>query len=132
MSNETSQTKSKDEAELPVGWKQIQTAIWLIGLALLAWKGWWWPGILILVAISGLFQGAVTLYLNSKKEQAEKLTQDKVLEQERANWLPAACPKCGGPISVATVKWTGPNTADCPYCGANLKPQEIQPAAKQP
>ncbi len=31
------------EPELPLPWKQVQSAIWLIGLAILFWQGWIWP-----------------------------------------------------------------------------------------
>jgi len=108
--------------ELPAPWKRIQGAIWLIGLAILAWQSWWWPGILVLVALSGLVQGVIQLYLSRANEQAARQGQEKALAQERAEWLPAVCPACGGPLSVATVRWTSPNTGDCPYCSANLKP----------
>jgi hypothetical protein len=118
-----SQSKNKsEEDELPVPWQKIQGAIWLIGLAILAWQGWWWPGILVLVALSGLFQGAVQLYLARTSQQANVQDEEKNLAQERAAWLPATCPKCGAPLSVTTVRWTGPKTGDCPYCNANLKP----------
>lgn len=110
------------DEELPFGWQKVQSAIWLIGLAILFWQGWWWPGILVLVAISGLFQAGVQAYLSRQNAQNERFAQADRLEQERSNWLPSTCPSCGGPISVATVRWTGPNTADCPYCNANLKP----------
>ncbi len=50
------QEKQDEEPELPLPWKQIQSAIWLIGLAILFWKGWFWPGILVLTAISGVSQ----------------------------------------------------------------------------
>jgi hypothetical protein len=101
--------------ELPVPWQRIQAAVWLLGIAILALFDWWWPGILVVVAISGLVQGGLQLYLSRKAEE-------KQLAERRANWLPSLCPACGGPLSVATVNWTGPNTADCPYCQANLKP----------
>jgi hypothetical protein len=119
--NET-EIKQNQKDELPLPWKQIQGAFWLIGLAILFWKGWWWPGILVLVAVSGLFQGIVQLYLSHQKEQNEKTERDLLLAGQRGKWLPATCPKCGGPISVTTVNWTGPETGDCPYCHANLKP----------
>ena len=48
--------KEDEEPELPFTWKQIQSAIWLIGLAVLFYTDKFWPGILVLVAISGLFQ----------------------------------------------------------------------------
>jgi membrane protein implicated in regulation of membrane protease activity len=123
IEKQSDQKIQKDsEEDLPVPWKKIQSAIWLVGLAILFWKGWWWPGILILAAISGLFQGLVQLYLERNKTQKEAQVQEQALTQERAAWLPAVCPKCGGPLSVSTVRWTGLNTGDCPYCSANLKP----------
>ena len=42
------------EDALPVPWQRIQGAIWLLGLAIIALRDWWWPGILVLVALSGL------------------------------------------------------------------------------
>ena len=38
----------------------------------------------------------------------------------RLELLPSVCPNCSGPIRGHDVKWTGPQSADCPYCGANL------------
>jgi len=116
--------KLKEEPELPLPWQRIQGAIWLLGLALIAWKDWWWPGILVLVAISGLTQAGIQLFLNRQEEQRQSVGREMQLERERAAWLPAVCPKCGGPLSAATVNWTSPTTADCPYCKANLKRPE--------
>ena len=112
------------ERELPPAWQRIQGAIWLLGIAFLMYTGWWWPGILVLVAISGLTQGGLQLYLERKdKEQAQieatQATQKPT--QQQAAWLPSLCPNCGGPISAAAVRWTGTDTADCPYCSANIK-----------
>jgi hypothetical protein len=108
-------TNQSEEVMLPPPWRRIQLAIWLLGIAFLAWFDWWWPGILVLAAISGLVQGGLRLYVSRQ-------TEARQLEERRAEWLPSLCPGCGGPLSVATVNWTGPNTADCPYCKANLKP----------
>ena len=51
MSQEPDLSKQKPdkaaEPELPQPWKRIQGAVWLIGLAILAWQGWWWPRILV-------------------------------------------------------------------------------------
>ena len=130
----------KDEDELPGYWRQIQGAIWLVGLGILAWQGWWWPGILVLLGISGLFQGAVQLYLSRQNEQAQAVEQQAQaarqqaeleqqraqqqveLEHTRAAWLPAACPNCGAPLNVSSVQWSAPNAGNCPYCHANLRP----------
>ena len=107
--------KKDDEVELPMPWKQVQGAIWLIGLAYLFWQGPFFPGILVLVAISGVTQALIQVYV---KQQEEKRQQT----ERRTDWLPAKCPNCGAPLSVETVRWTGPETADCPYCSAHLKP----------
>lgn len=103
-----------EEPELPLPWKQIQSAIWLIGLAILFWQDWFWPGILVLTAISGVSQALMQWYV--KRQQEERLAA-----QRRADWLPGKCPNCGAPLSVTTIHWTGPETADCPYCNAHLK-----------
>jgi hypothetical protein len=116
-SNAVEESKEK----LPLPWQRIQGAVWLIGLAIIAWKDWWWPGILVLVAISGLTQAAIQFYLSSREETQQQLAQQEQIEKQRAEWLPDICPNCGGPLSVSTVHWTSPGTADCPYCKANLK-----------
>jgi hypothetical protein len=110
------------ERELPTPWKQVQAAIWLIGLAILFWQGWFWPGILILVAISGVTQALMQTYVKRQQEQRQAELEQRQREQQRGEWLPSKCPQCGGPLSVDSVKWTGPESADCPYCTARLRP----------
>lgn len=110
--------KSDEQRELPFHWQQVQGAIWLIGLAILFWRGPFWPGILVLVAISGVSQGLMRWYFD--RQEAQK--QERAAAVARRDWLPAKCPHCGGPLSVETVNWTGPNSADCPYCSSNLRP----------
>lgn len=34
--------------------------------------------------------------------------------------LPPNCPNCGGKLQYGTVKWVGPHTAECPYCGLSV------------
>lgn len=116
------QKRQKTEPELPLPWLRIHGAIWLIGIAILAWQDWWWPGILVLIAISGLVQAGLQLYFSRKVEIKQAQVEAQQLDKERATWLPAVCPTCGGPLSMTTVRWTGPATADCPYCSAHLKP----------
>ncbi len=117
----TQEKSDKEKPQLPAPWRSIHGAIWLIGLAILFWKGWWWPGILVLVAISGLVEAGIRLYLADQGKAEQQAAQVDSLAKERGAWLPSICPNCGAPLSVSTVHWTGPATADCPYCKANLK-----------
>ncbi len=110
-------------------WRNLHGAVWLIGLAILAWQGWWWPGILVLVAISMLLEGA--LMAMAPRAFVDETAAPQPLApvaaaapaaplEHRLELLPANCPNCGGPLHGKDVKWTGPQSADCPYCGANL------------
>ena len=122
-------------------WRGIHGAVWLIGLAILFWTGRWWPGILVLVAISVILEaviklavpGAVAPVLEPDDEKppappppvaSEKpgfFRKTRFLEpQHRADLLPSKCPGCGAPIREPEVQWTGPQSADCLYCGTNL------------
>ena len=117
-------------------WRTIHGAVWLIGLAILFWQGWWWPGILVLVAVSGLVEAVIQLAVPGATVPEEPAATPAVEQgpdvhaptpahvppviEHRAELLPAACPKCSAPVRGNEVKWTGPQSADCPYCGANL------------
>lgn len=122
--------------------RAVHAAVWLIGLAILAIFDWWWPGILVLVAISGLYEA----YLRRNFPQAYEEEPPKVLESQTVDesvpappvasattteisrpiqehqleLLPQVCPNCSGPIRGHEVTWTGPQSANCPYCGTNL------------
>ncbi len=118
----------KDEAKekLHGPWREIQGAIWLIGLAILFWQGWWWPGILILIAISGLFEAIVRLLIKPNETQPQSIPSE-IQETETTQpplipvRLPARCPTCGAPASENTAIWSADKLhATCPYCKSNL------------
>jgi len=139
---------SEDKRRKKLGgpWRSIHAAVWLIGLAVLAWQDWWWPGILILLALSGLLEAFLKRYAPQAYEEEQQPTpepqpssppiaetpapedvsptmstpQASPIIEHRLELLPSECPKCSGPIRGHEVKWTGPQSADCPYCGANL------------
>jgi hypothetical protein len=135
--------KQNKEKKLTGPWRNIHGAVWLIGLAILAWKGWWFPGILVLVAISMIVEAAIMAvapgaYQNEtssnedEKEDEEQVVSRTapapaaapaaapVVDEHPYELLPVTCPKCGGPVRGNEVKWSGPRSADCPFCGANL------------
>ena len=117
-------------------WRSLQVVIWLVGIYILASRDWWWPGILILVAISALYEGFLQRFApRAFEERAPVDTPKPVVEmppeparaissipaqEHRIDLLPQVCPSCNGPIRGHEVKWTGPQSANCPYCGTNL------------
>jgi len=113
-------------------WRNLHAAVWLIGLAILAWKGWWWPGILVLIAISLVIEAILMRYAPhafatpEPTQPAPPAPPAPAAPAPQASehpfeLLPSVCAKCGGPIRGHEVKWTGPQSADCPYCGANIQ-----------
>jgi hypothetical protein len=121
--------KQQSKQELVGPWRSIHAAVWLIGLAVLFYTGQWWPGILVLIAISGIVEAMIRRYAPSaveEKQAMEPAAAPAVApaapapQEHRLELLPSICPGCGGPIRGHEVKWTGPQSADCPYCGVNL------------
>ena len=121
------------KGELSQPWRLIQGAVWLVGLAILFFTGRWWPGILILVAVTAVLEAVIRLTVPdvveppTPKEPAKSepvspaaSVADPPEPQHRADLLPAECSKCGAPASGHQVRWTGPQSADCWYCGSNL------------
>jgi len=113
--------KDKDKERLPPHWQRVQGAIWLIGLAFLFWYGKIFPGILVLVAISGLVQAGIMAYVNRQQES-------EALATTREERLPENCPNCGGPLNAASVRWQGKQSAICPYCGSTVKTMVKSPS----
>ncbi len=124
----------------PVGrWRSLHSAIWLIGLAILFWTGRWWPGILVLVAISMILEGILARQGGAAPEEEMKEPAPPAAApappvpvatpsaapapatfDDRFELLPSNCPRCGGPVRWQEVKWVGIKTANCAYCGSNL------------
>ena len=80
---EKDKDKEEGEPNLRGLYGAVQSAIWLVGLAILFWTGYWFPGILILVAISGVTQ-ALLSSMASRQEQ-------KVAEQAALAASAAQC-----------------------------------------
>ena len=127
--------EKQPERKLKGPWKSVHTAIWLVGLAILALNDWWWPGILFLVALSMISQAIIQMMAPKASELVEQTNEERIAgevidsslsnaESHKAAYsnhrLPTECPKCGAPIRGVDIRWTGPDSANCPYCGANL------------
>lgn len=116
MADKEDDQKEDDKENLPQLYAAVQSAIWLIGIALLAWTGWWFPGILILVALSGVTQAMLAQMAKRDAEKQQVVTSAR----SAATAVPANCPTCGAAISASSVTWTGPAAAQCPYCKAAI------------
>jgi hypothetical protein len=40
--------------------------------------------------------------------------------------LPTNCPNCDGGLTYGTVRWVGPRTAECPYCGSPVLLETVE------
>jgi hypothetical protein len=136
-------SSSEQKRKLVGPWRSVQVALWLIGLGVLALTGKWWPGILFLIALSLLLEALLRRFApHAFEESPEELREERQASEavpppttpvatgqpipapeHRLELLPSECPKCGGPIRGVEVNWTGSQSADCPYCGANLPMQ---------
>lgn len=113
-------------------WRPFHGAIWLIGLGLLFLFGHFWPGILLLIGLSmileAVFRGPAPQWPQNPPPMAGPVPSPTaptaapapVAPTDQSDLLPANCPRCGGPIRSYEVKWMGPQSAACPYCGSNL------------
>jgi hypothetical protein len=138
LGGNASMSKDESKKKLVGPWRSLHAAVWLIGLAILFWTNWWWPGILVLIAISGIIEALIRRYAPNAVEAEEPaesppaqtapppplsvatLPASAASREHRLELLPSICPGCGGPIRGHEVKWTGVQSADCPYCGVNL------------
>jgi hypothetical protein len=113
-------------------WRNLHGAIWLIGLAILFFSGQWWPGILVLAALSMALEGIIMVIAPHAFQPEDQPLQTVATPQplptpptpapviHRTDLLPSTCPRCGAPVRPQEVKWTSAQTADCSYCGSNL------------
>lgn len=111
-----------------VPWNEMEGAVFLIGLAIVAWQGWWWPGILIVLAVTALVDGFARQQKQSSqkarpaasaKPQAESQLVSETSAAESTPVLPDRCPNCGGNLDANHVDRTS-NGVGCPYCGTRL------------
>ena len=113
--------------------------LWILGFFILARYGWWWPGILVLIGIS-MLMGSIfreteppQTFENPQPPKAPPsystpvsppapapVTQAPAASAHRVDLLPATCSRCGAPMRAHEVKWTGAQSASCPYCGSTL------------
>jgi DNA-directed RNA polymerase subunit RPC12/RpoP len=112
----------------------------MIGLGILMLSGRWWPGILVLIGLS-LVIGALTRESRPPFFDQPEVPTASPLDPApppaparsqpinppapaepgyRFDLLPSNCSQCGGPVRSHDVKWLGPKSAACPYCGSPL------------
>lgn len=139
-------SKSEPRKKLAGPWHSLHAVIWLVGLYILISRGWIFPGIFILLAISALYEGFLQRYAPRAFEEetssspssaaapisttsppvpplstaSPPVTYAASILEQRIDLLPQVCPSCNAPVRVNEVRWTGPQSANCAYCGTNL------------
>lgn len=111
-------------------------AVWMFGLAYLAFSRNWWPGILILIGITILAETLLTAAapatpgrVEPTPPQSQPVTGPvptpfakspvEPVRQTRAD-LPDRCPNCGGPTGPAAAHGLDNDPTLCHYCGSRL------------
>jgi hypothetical protein len=89
-------SKDKDEPDLRGLYGAVQSAIWLIGLAILFWTGYWFPGILVLVAISGITQALLASMASRQEQKAAEQAALAASARSAAMAVPPNCPHLRG------------------------------------
>jgi hypothetical protein len=136
VAGEANMITKKPKRELVGIWQIFHLIIWLGGLYYLFSRGNIFPGILVLILISAIYEALLQRFVpRAYKEQPQTEAASPMGDviskpgsiaapasppEHRIELLPQVCPSCNGPIRGHEVKWTGPQSADCPYCGTNL------------
>jgi hypothetical protein len=116
-------------------WRTLHGVIWILGLYILFTRGNFFPGIFVLIGVSAIYEALLSRFAPHAFEEEPSPAVAAPLPvapmeapvpapfptpEHRVELLPNTCPNCGGPIRGHEVRWTGPQSADCPYCGTNL------------
>jgi len=114
--------------------QMIYGALWMAGIAVLAITGWWWPGIMVVVAITSAAQAiygarsqrshvVVTpapaippapVRIVGAAEAAPRAAARPAVNA--AARMPTQCRSCGAGLGHDLVLWRGERAAVCAYC----------------
>lgn len=131
--------------QLKSPWNNLQSAVWVIGIAILFMSGDWWPGILFVVGASILVETFIQVVVPSAvdeeppavpapqaapeitptapapvPETAPNPTTEPPAPVYCTDLLPTSCPSCGARVRENEVRWVGESSADCAYCASPL------------
>jgi hypothetical protein len=128
-------SSKRSKKELVGIWRSLHGVIWVVGLYVLITRNFIFPGILILIAISAIYEGVLQRFVPDAYQEQVAVEEGNsggtsanpaptmtppAPPEHRIELLPQVCPNCNAPIRGHEVKWTGPQSANCSYCGTNL------------
>ncbi len=110
--------------------KALSSAIFLIGLAVLFATDTFWPGILVLIALSGVVKALTRSQAGDQGDPEMSLAGAQGLSlagpaqdpAARPLIYPANCPNCGASAPETAQDARAGQKVVCEYCGATLQP----------
>lgn len=112
--------------------KALSSAVFLIGLAVLFATDSFWPGILVLIAVSGLVKALGRSWERDGDPFSfeEGPSRASLASEQPTQPLvyPANCPHCGASAPEVIQDARAGQKVVCEFCGATLQPITAQPA----
>jgi hypothetical protein len=75
------------------------------------------PLVICIVCLVTLLRGNIALGTISTDSDYDITVLPRKTRRLLREQLPTNCPNCDGGLTYGTVRWVGPRTAECPYCG---------------
>ncbi len=110
--------------------RALSSAIFLIGLAVLFATDSFWPGILVLIAVTGLVKtlGRLRGHDDEWRLPRARSAQASPAQEQPAQPLiyPTNCPHCGASAPEVVQDARAGQKVVCEFCGATLQPMAAQ------
>lgn len=101
--------------------QSISGAVFLIGLATLFAFDWFWPGILVLLGVTGLVEAGLRRWLPEPDDIPLRVENPEGPPPARLLY-PARCSSCGAAAPESVASPSGNTQLVCTYCGSRLQP----------
>ncbi len=84
------------------------------------------PSVIIIVCLVFARKSAKALGTISTESNYDITVLPRKTRKLLREQLPTNCPNCDGTLTYGTVRWVGPRTAECPYCGNSVLLETVE------